>query len=186
MTAMRIPKLAPASQDADQRALYAEIAEGPRARGAQHFALTDEEGALNGPFNAFLLAPELGRSLQAVGAAVRYSTALSPRVRELAILVVAAHWGSTFERDAHESVGRAVGLTDAELTEVRNGRVPDGLAVEERAAVDLVRALVAGDISDEEWTRWAVPLGDVAVFELSTLVGYYATLALQLRIFRVE
>ena len=42
------------------------------------------------------------------------------------------------------------------------------------------------DFTDEEWTRWAEPLGPPAVFELTTLVGYYSMLALQMRVFRVD
>ena len=182
----RLARLRPSELDADQADLYSEIAEGPRAQGPQHFALRDDEGGLLGPFNAFLLSPTLGRSLQALGAAVRFSTALTPRIRELAILIVAAHWGSTFERDAHESVGRAIGLSDEELTAVRHDRVPETLNATELAAVHVIRALASGDIDDAEWKRWATALGNSTVFELSTLVGYYSTLALQLRVFRVD
>ena len=46
--------------------------------------LVDEDGRLEGPFNAFLLQPRLGGPLQALGAAVRYGTSLSDRAREIA------------------------------------------------------------------------------------------------------
>jgi 4-carboxymuconolactone decarboxylase len=185
-TAPRLRPLDPATLRDDQSALYAEITTGPRAHGPQHFPLRDESGALLGPFNAFLLSPALGGSLQALGAAVRYSTDLTPRARELAILVVAAAWNSAFERDAHESVGRAAGLTDSELADIRDGRVPDSLDDRERAVVEVCMALTSGDIDDDTWNDGAIVLGNATVFELSTLVGYYATLALQLRIFRVD
>jgi 4-carboxymuconolactone decarboxylase len=103
----RIPRLAPAELDGEQRALYDAIAGGRRAQGPQLFRLTDADGRLEGPFNAFLLQPRLGSALQALGTAVRYETRLSDRCREIAILVVAAHWRSDFERYAHEAVGRA-------------------------------------------------------------------------------
>jgi 4-carboxymuconolactone decarboxylase len=181
----RLSPLIPSGLSEDQRALYSEIAEGPRAQGPQHFALKNDDGALLGPFNAFLLSPILGRALQEVGAAVRFATKLTPRIRELAILVVAAHWDSAFERSAHESVGRAVGLTENELVALREGTVPTTLDAAELAALHITRALAAGDISDSDWARWATDLGNETVFELSTLVGYYSTLALQLRVFRV-
>ena len=47
-------------------------------------------------------------------------------------------------------------------------------------------ALVRGDVSDEQWQRWAPLVGMETIFELTTLVGYYSTLALQLRAFRVD
>src|SRR3954452_9985386 len=97
----RIPKLEPAALGDEQRALYDAIAGGRRAQGPQLFRLTDADGRLEGPFNAFLLQPRLGSGLEALGTAVRYETALDDRSREIAILVVAAHWHSDFEQYPH-------------------------------------------------------------------------------------
>ena len=182
----RLPLLAPAELDPDQRTLYDAIALGPRAQGPQLFPIADGQGRLNGPFNAMLFAPALGQSLQELGATLRYRTALTDRVRELAILVVAAHWNSAFERFAHEPIARAAGVSDAQLDAVRTGGAPELDDPAESVALELTRALARdGDVTDELFDR-AVPLiGIRAVVELTTLVGYYATLALQLRVFRV-
>jgi 4-carboxymuconolactone decarboxylase len=182
----RLPALPPAVLTDEQRALYSEIAEGPRAAGPQHFALTAADGSLEGPFNAFLYSPALGHAIQRLGAAVRFETELTARTREIAILIVAARWGSAFERQAHEGVGRAIGLTEQELDEIWAGRVPDLADAHELAAAHLTFAMAHGDVSDDEWRRWGSIVGDSTAFELSTLVGYYATLALQLRVFRVD
>jgi 4-carboxymuconolactone decarboxylase len=182
----RLERRAPDRLNSDEHALYASIALGPRAQGPQHFALTAEDGSLNGPFNAMLLAPALGTALQALGSAVRFGTALSDRVRESAILLVAAHWGSAFERASHEPVGTAAGLSREELTALASSAVPTSANADERACLELVLAMLAGDISDADWTSWASAAGERAVFELSTLVGYYGLLALQLRVFRAE
>ena len=181
----RISKLEPSSLDDEQRSLYDAIAGGRRAQGPQLFQLTDEEGHLEGPFNAFLLQPRLGSVLQAVGSSVRYDTGLDDRCREIAILVVAAHWRSDFEWYAHEAVGRSAGLGDAELAAVRDGRHA-ALAGREAVVARTVAALVLrGDLDDAEYREAVDHLGTAGLFELVTLVGYYATLALQLRVFRV-
>ena len=180
----RLEPIRPEEQDEEQQALHASITGGPRASGPQHFALTTADGALTGPFNAFLLSPGLGGALERLGSAVRYETHLSARTRELAILMVATRWSSAFEWSSHEAVGRAVGVSDSELEAVRRGEVPLLEDEDERAAVELVRCLLDGDVSDDDWRRWAGPLGHQVVFELCTLVGYYSTLALQLRVFR--
>ena len=182
----RLPGLVPLSLTPEQRELYSSIAEGPRAQGPQHFALTGADGSLNGPFNAFLYSPVLGNAIQALGAAVRYGTGLTDRTREIAILIVAARWDSSFERHAHESVGRAVGLTEDEISELALGHLPVLDDDHERACAELVFALAHGDVNDEEWERLEPILGSSVAFELSTLVGYYAMLGLQLRAFRVE
>jgi 4-carboxymuconolactone decarboxylase len=182
----RLAVLRPDELSEEQRQLYAEIAGGPRASGLQLFALTDADGGLNGPFNAMLFAPRLGRALQGLGSAVRYQTDLSDRVREISILVVATAWDSEFERYAHEPVGRAAGLTDAEIAALRTGAELPLADPKERAALAVTRALVSrADLDDDEFAAAREALGIPALVELSTLVGYYATLALQLRLFRV-
>ncbi|MFE7071550.1 carboxymuconolactone decarboxylase family protein [Streptomyces sp. NPDC057620] len=183
----RLPLLHPADLSPAQRLLYEEITGGPRSDGPQLFALTDTEGRLNGPFNAMLFSPRLGRDLQELGAAIRYRTDLSPRVRETAVLVVAAVWDSDFERYAHEPPARAAGLTEAQVRALREGADPGFSDPHERAAWSATRALATpSDPLDDDWYAAArAALGEAALFELSTLVGYYATLALQLRLFRV-
>jgi 4-carboxymuconolactone decarboxylase len=183
---MRLVPFRPADLDAEQRALYDTIVGGPRASGRQAFPLTDGAGRLTGPFNAMLTAPALGTALQQVGAAIRYQTTLTPRVREMAILAVAARWDSEFERYAHEPIGRAAGLTDTEIDRLRHGDLPELTEPAERAAMAFVRAAVTDeDVDDATYDSAVAAIGVRTVFELTTLVGYYATLALQLRIFRV-
>lgn len=182
----RLPPLTPHELDPDQRALYDAITRGPRSRGPQHFALTREDGSLAGPFNAFLLWPPVGRALQDLGAALRYETSLPDRTREIAILMVAAHWDSAFERHAHERVGRAAGLADAELEAIREGAPAAYEDPQEQAAARLVAAMLDGDLDDQAWAESAQNLGAQGIFELTAIVGYYATLALQLRVFRVD
>ncbi|WP_105972943.1 carboxymuconolactone decarboxylase family protein [Streptomyces geranii] len=187
MSTPRLRRLAPVELTDTQRKLHATITGGPRARGPQSFALTDAEGRLHGPFNAMLLSPELGRALQELGAAIRYASQLPARTREMAILVVAASWDSAFERHAHERVGAAVGLTEPELLALREGADPGFTDPLEHAAWELTRTLVdaGGTLTDEEYERARGALDERTLFELSTLVGYYGTLALQLRLFAV-
>ena len=186
MTGPRLGKLPVAQLTEEQRAVYDAIAGGPRAQGPQLFRLVDEQGGLEGPFNAFLLQPRLGQALQALGAAVRYETALSDRVREIAVLVVAAGWDSAFEWYAHEPLARRAGLSSDELAAIRDGRF-DALSDEvERLVAGTTEKLVQdGDLADDGYARAVAALGLPGMFELLTLVGYYATLALQLRVFRV-
>lgn len=186
MTTPRLPRLLPETLDAEQRAVHDAVAGGRRAQGPQAFRLVDDDGALAGPFNAFLLQPRLGLPLQVLGTAVRYETALPDRAREIAILVVAQVHGSAFELAAHEAVGRAAGLTDDELQALRDSRF-DGFEGDEGLVAATAHTLAtAGDLDDDTYARAVAALGEAGLFELLTLVGYYAMLALQLRVFRVD
>jgi 4-carboxymuconolactone decarboxylase len=182
----RLEKLRPAELTDEQKAVYDSIASGPRAQGPQLFRLTDDDGGLEGPFNAFLLQPGLGSALQEVGSAVRYRTGLDARTREIAILRVAVAWDSAFEWYAHEAVGRAAGLTDDELEAIRSDRF-DLFPDTEEVTLRLVSTLcLTNDLDDALYDEAVAVMGQGGLFELLTLVGYYATLALQMRVFRVS
>jgi 4-carboxymuconolactone decarboxylase len=182
----RLARLTAAELTPEQREVYDAITGGPRAAGPQLFRLADEEGRLAGPFNAMLYDPQTGAALQALGSAVRYAAALPDRLREIAILVVAACWDSEFERYAHEPLARAAGVSDPDLAAIRE-LAPGRLASpRDQLVATAVLALARdGDLDDEIYAAAVAGLGVRQVVVLTTLVGYYATLALQLRVFRV-
>lgn len=173
----------PEELDPARRAVYDAIVAGPRAAGP--FQLVDAEGRLEGPFNAMLLSPGAGLALQELGAAVRYRTSLPDRLREIAILALAAVLRSDFEWYAHERLGRGIGLSDAELTALRVGGTADTFSAEELAVVDATRALATtGDLDDEAFVSAHLALGQEALAEVVVLVGYYQLLAMLLRVWR--
>jgi len=180
----RLRPLTPAELDPAQRALYNAITGGPRAQGPQHFALTAGDGSLRGPFDALLRSPAVGAAQQELGAAIRYRTGLTDRMRELAILLVAARWNSAFERESHEAIARAIGFSETELAGIRAQSIASFSGDEQKVARVVVE-LLDGDLEDELWDAASAALGIDGVFELTALVGYYSTLALQLRAFRV-
>ena len=187
---MRLPVLSSDEMTSEQVDLYREILGGPRGQGPRAVLLASGAGGLAGPFNAMLYAPPVGHALQELGASIRFRTELAPRIRELAILVVAQAWDSAYERDSHELLGRDAGLTGAEIEALRAGADPGFADKQEQVAYSVVRALTGpgpkgADLDDQEYDTAVAVLGERALVELSTLVGYYATLALQLRIFRV-
>ncbi len=183
---MRLPDLTPDQLDDQQRALRERIVGGPRGAGPQHFPLTSPDGALTGPFGVMVHHPALGSPLQELGSALRYATGLDDRVREVAILAVAAATGSAFEQYAHERVGRAAGLTDDELADLADGRFASD-DPREQASYDLCRRLLAGRAvhTDEEHDDLVGALGTTTVTELTVLVGYYRTLADLLAVYDV-
>lgn len=181
----RLPWPTPGELDDSQRAVYDAIAGGPRAAGPQAFRLTDQDGRLEGPFNAMLVSPGVGLALQELGAAVRYRTTLSDRAREIAILALAALRRSDFEWYAHERVGRRAGLTEDELSAMLAGHTPASLSPEESVLLQTTRMLAtAGDLGDDDFTVAETYLGREKVAELVVLVGYYDLLGLTLRIWR--
>ena len=184
---MRLAALSSDTMTPEQVGLYREILSGPRGQGPRAVLLATGAGGLAGPFNAMLYAPEVGHALQELGAAIRFRTQLTSRVREMAILVVARAWHSAYERSSHEPIGRDAGLTDPEIEALRTGTDPGFTDEQEQVAYQVVCALTGpADLDDQQYDQAVATLGEQSLVELSTLVGYYATLALQLRIFRVD
>ena len=184
---MRLVTLSSEEMTPEQVDLYRQILSGPRGQEQRAVPLDTGAGGLAGPFNAMLYAPEVGHALQELGAAIRFRTSLAPRVRESAILIVAQAWHSAYEQTAHELIGHDAGLTDGEIEALRAGADPGFTDEAERVAYHVVRALTGptADLNDQHYAEAVAILGEQALVELSALVGYYATLALQLRIFRV-
>ena len=182
----RLVPLRPHDLSSQQQQLYDEITRGPRATGPQAFPLTDPAGRLLGPFNAMLLSPEVGGPLQRLGSAIRHRSSLTDRHREIAILIVANHWESSFEVRSHEAVALAVGVTAAELEALREVRL-DAFAGADGTVARLAFTLVtAGTLNDEDYSYFVSSIGLQELFEITSLVGYYATLALQMRVFGVR
>jgi 4-carboxymuconolactone decarboxylase len=147
----------------------------------------DGEGRLNGPFNAMVVAPQIGGALEQVGASLRSRSSLSRRAQEIAVLVVAATKRSGFLLYAHTGIARASGLTDAEIADLTAGRRSTSFDDHDDGVFDLAARLVAETaVPDEDFERFSALLGQPGIVEVSTLVGYYALLAQQLALFEVE
>jgi alkylhydroperoxidase family enzyme len=182
-----MPRFRPGQLTDEQRQLYDELLHGPRGQGRQFFALADADGVLTGPFNAMLASPRVGTAVQRLGAALRYQTDLPDQIRELVILVVAAHLQCEFEWQAHVIIAGHHGVDGVVIAALRDGQPPTIADEAQRAGYDLAVALLRGeDIPDERYDAMAAALGTSGVFDVSAIVGYYWLLAAQLRLFRVE
>ncbi|WP_419846624.1 carboxymuconolactone decarboxylase family protein [Candidatus Poriferisocius sp.] len=182
----RLPGLPPDNLNPEQRALYDSIAGGDRAKDAS-FPLTDQTGALVGPFNVLLYSPGVGDVIQQLGAALRFHTELSAPVRELAILVVATYHDCEFERWAHESIARRVGFSDDQIDALRNGTRPELEAADLNAAYDICLSILHDkSIPDDVYGRAVEAFGQDRLVELLMVVGYYSLLAQLIGAFEAE
>ena len=180
-----LPWLAPQDLNEEAHAVYVAITGGPRASGPRLFQMMADDGRLEGPFNAMVVAPSVGGPLQELGSAIRYHTSLTDRAREVAILGVAAGARSDFEWYAHEPIALACGISARDVEAIRLGARPQDLDETEELVLRATRALVTrrgmdADALEECRTR----LGTSGLVELVVLVGYYQTLDLMLRTFQ--
>jgi 4-carboxymuconolactone decarboxylase len=100
---------------------------------------------------------------------------------------VAARWASDFEWSSHEAIARHIGLSDEEIEAVRADIAPPLADPREAAVVAWTRELADAWMADDAAYGGAqAALGLAVMYELTVLVGYYSTLALQLRVFAGE
>jgi alkylhydroperoxidase family enzyme len=135
----------------------------------------------------------LGRHRRLFRAWIRFAGALMPRGKlpreetERVILRVAHNSGSEYEWSHHERLGRRAGLSDEEISRVREG--PDVPGWSGRRAL-LLRAAdemhAERMIGKELWGRLAGELDDVLLIELCMLIGHYEMLAMTLNSLQVE
>lgn len=180
----RFTSPAPEEMTEEQQALYKLFATGRRAQPGTAFSLVDESGRLQGPPAAWILVPPLGRALEQVGGAVRYELTLPVRACEIAILLVAHHHQSPFELYAHTRAGAAAGLSREDLGALAAGQPPVFTTEAERAVYAAARQiLAAGTLDGDEYALAVSVLGTGGLFELTTLIGWYSMVAVQLSVF---
>ncbi|SHK51415.1 4-carboxymuconolactone decarboxylase [Pseudonocardia thermophila] len=182
----RLARIMPDEMTPEQKEIYEAFTGGRRAAPEAAFSLVHPEGGLIGPPNAWLLSPRLARGLERFGGALRFDLSLSPRSREIAILLLAFHRQSPFELYAHRKAGRAAGLSDEEIEGLATRTPPAFTSDEERAVFDATLALLdRKTLDDDEFAAATAVIGKRGVLELVVLLGWYDSIATQLSVFGV-
>jgi 4-carboxymuconolactone decarboxylase len=182
---MRIPPLAPAQLNPDQRVLYDDMADEIR-RDFSGFKAMDESSALIGPFNVWMREPKWGRAIWDLVKAMSTSPTLPRSVREIAILVTGAHFRAAYEIYAHVVLAEHRGLADEKIATIIVGQRPSDLAPDEAIAYDVASALVSGHVLPTLTYRRAVDaFGESSAMELIYLVGLYCFVSVTLNGFDV-
>jgi 4-carboxymuconolactone decarboxylase len=152
-------------------------------RGSQ---LVTDAGGLAGPFNAFVHAPDIGRHLASLGAALRFGTSIERRLTEVAIITVGSRWKAEFEWWAHARMARERGVPDAVVDAIGRGDDPPFTADDERIVYAAARELaLTGTLSQDNYTAAHGLLGDAGLVELVSLCGYYTLISYLLNAFAV-
>jgi 4-carboxymuconolactone decarboxylase len=156
----------------EQREVAQEIASGRR-------------GAVIGPFVPALRSPELTRRLQRVGEYLRYEPALPPKLREMAILLVARDWDQQFEWDVHAPLAEQAGLARPMIDAIAEGRRPPSMGRDEALVYHFYAELQqTRAVSDGTYADALGAFGEQGVVDLVALIGYYATLAMIMNVAR--
>ena len=140
---MRLPMLPPASLSPDQQSVYDDMVDVIEENFGELVARRSD-GALIGPFNAWLHFPQFGKPAWAFNRAMWEHSVLPAAIHQLVILVTAAKFGARYEIYGHEYFAGRAGLADQKIASIVAGERPEDLTHEERVAYDMAAALNRG------------------------------------------
>jgi 4-carboxymuconolactone decarboxylase len=168
MSGARFKPLSESEMNPAQRKLAEAIATGPRK-------------TMRGPFIPLLRSPDLADRVQKLGLYFRFETKLPKKLKELAILATARHWGAQFEWYAHRKFALEAGLSPAICDAIALGARPKNLSDDEALVYDYVNALLkTKGVSDDLFARAKKLFGEEGVIDLTVMVGYYGMIGLTL------
>lgn len=147
---------------------------------------TTDDGRLIGPFNPFLLHPQITKKLSDLQVAEVTHTTLSPRVREVVIIMTGAIWRADYELYAQLNVARSTGLSDEVIAMLSEGVIPDDLGREEKIAARVAHSLMTQHCVDEDLYREAEhAFGSTGLYDITAVMGVYQTVCSMLALFEV-
>jgi 4-carboxymuconolactone decarboxylase len=148
-------------------------------------SIVTDDGALMGPFNAWVTAPTVGGRLAELGAALRFESSVERRLLEVVIITVGARWRAEFEWWAHSRMALHHGVSQETVDAIARGETP-AMPDDERIVHAVARQLLDdGHVDGETYDAARDLLGDRGVVEIVTLCGYYTLVSFTLNAFDV-
>ena len=142
----------------------------------------------SGPLSVMLNVPELLKRGENLRAYLRGDGSSLPRpIIELAMLVTARENDCQFIWNAHAGAGRAAGLSDAVVDNLRDKKELSGMSAQESAVVNYGREFFrTRKVSQSTFDAALAQFEVRGLTELTNLMGYYASLAFNINAFGVE
>jgi 4-carboxymuconolactone decarboxylase len=138
-------------------------------------------------FRTLIRYPDLYRRWMPFANHVLFKSSLTPRDRELVILRVGWLCRSAYEFHQHKRVGKAAGLSDADIERVKVGPGDAGWSASERALLQAVDELHADSfITDPTWRAVSEHYNEHQLVDLVFGVGQYTMVSMALNTFGVQ
>lgn len=144
------------------------------------------DGSLGGPFDPWLLNPELSHRVRGLGAMLWERTPVDRGLVELAISICGKFWEANVEWTAHAPRAVEYGVAQSVLDDVLAGRRPNGRP-EDMLVYDLCTTMQAEHrLPIELYRRGVETFGERGVMEIMAVIGYYTLVSMTLNAFEVQ
>ncbi len=169
----RLPDIDPATLSSEQRQVYDHI--------------MGMRGHVRGPFGVWLRNAELCENTLKLQEMFASRVTLDRRLLELMILVSARLATAQYAWFIHEPYALKLGISPAIVQAIRERRTPEFTRDDERLVYEITTELqTTRSLSEANYQRGMAMLGEQALVELVSAIGFYAMVAITLNAFAVS
>ena len=144
------------------------------------------DGSLGGPFDAWLLNPELSHRIRGLGGALWERTSLDRGIVELAISIIGKLWEANVEWTAHAPRAVEYGIPQSVMDNVLNGLRPGGSADQELVFDICLSMHTAHRLPRPLYEAAVSAFGEQGLMEIMAITGYYTLVSMTLNAFEVQ
>jgi 4-carboxymuconolactone decarboxylase len=148
--------------------------------------LMETRGRLPGPNKIYVHNPKLAMVMAPLGAYFRTGYSLSEREREIAVCIITSKFHSAYPTNAHERAATAAGLADDTVEAILTGLPTSFSDAREQVVYEMATCLAnARWVPKGLYDRAVDALGHEGITDVTTLMGYYASVAMTLAFYDV-
>ena len=167
----RYPVINPANFTPAQKQFQDEMMKPPRNGNANN----------PGPFRVYFRSPDFGIKAIEMSDYLRWGTNLEPRLVELAIIIAARNWNSSYIWRAHYPAAVKGGLDPSVGADIAAGRRPTKMKADEALIYDFLTQIYRDKaVSDQTFDAMKAKYGEKGVTDIMGLAGYYGITAMAL------
>ncbi|MDA1074346.1 MAG: carboxymuconolactone decarboxylase family protein [Proteobacteria bacterium] len=144
------------------------------------------DGQLGGPFDPWILRPEVAQRAMSLGNYVWERTTVGRRIVELAIIVTGRHWRSNVEWVAHSRMAKEQGVSDEVIQAVFDQRMPEDAPRDEVLTIAVCRALhETHDLPKDLYHQAIETWGEDGLMDIVQTIGFYTFVSMTLNTFNI-
>ena len=144
------------------------------------------DGSLGGPFDPWLMNPELSHRLRGLGGMLWERTSMDRGMVELAISIIGKLWESNVEWTAHAPRAVEYGIPQSVMDDVLAGRRPKGTPDQELLFDVCVAMHTEHKLALPLYKRAVEAFTERGLMEFMAVIGYYTLVSMTLNAFEVQ
>jgi 4-carboxymuconolactone decarboxylase len=143
-------------------------------------------GRIPTPYKVWLHSPHLAQYMEQLGTFLSHESSLTAHEIEIAVLVVARHWGADYVLHNHAREAKEAGILTETVEEILDGREPHWTSPRDIAVYKIVKSADSHAVlSDADFSFALTHLGRASIAELLALLGYFTAVSLAMKLHAV-